>query len=427
MNLRLSLPLILVLIIVPQSIQGSGLKTFLNTLSPKSPYSFVFPLSGNVFPLGYYSVSLQIGNPPKDFTFDVDTGSDLTWVQCDAPCSGCTVRTELQYKPKSNTVPCSDPICSALHWPKKPECQNPKDQCDYEIEYADQGSSIGALVVDQFSLKLLDGSSFVPRLAFGCGYDQHFLSAHPPPATVGVLGLGKGKISILTQLVSAGLTRNVLGHCLSSKGGGFLFFGDNVIPSTGVSWTTLVSPGFDSRWERLFTMLGFPTKSNHYTTGPAELLYNGKPTGLSGLKLIFDSGSTYTYFNSKTYQAIVNLIGNDLKGKPLKDVKEDKTLAICWKGATPLKSVLEAKNLFKTLTINFKNGRTNSQLQIPPESYLIVSKTGNVCLGILNGSEVGLHDSNVIGDISMQGTMVIYDNEKQQLGWVSADCDKLPK
>ncbi|KAF2594100.1 hypothetical protein F2Q70_00042290 [Brassica cretica] len=54
-------------------------------------------------------------------------------------------------------------------------------------------------------------------------------------------------------------------------------------------------------------------------------------------------------------------------------------------------------------------------------------KTGNVCLGILNGSEVGLQDSNVIGDISMQGTMVIYDNEKQQLGWVSADCDKLPK
>ncbi|KAL0697188.1 hypothetical protein Bca4012_064368 [Brassica carinata] len=315
------------------------------------------------------------------------------------------------YKPKSNTVPCSEPICSALHWPQKPECPDPKDQCDYEVEYADQGSSMGALVVDQFSLKLLDGSSLVPRLAFGCDYDQHFPSAHPPPATVGVLGLGKGKISILTQLVSAGLTRNVLGHCLSSKGGGFLFFGDSVIPSTVVSWTALVSPKYN----------------NHYTSGPAELLYNGKPTGLSGLKLIFDSGSSYTYFNSKTYQAIVDLIVNDLKGKPLKEVKEDKTLAICWKGAKPLKSVLEVKNLFKTLTINLKNGRTNSQLQIPPESYLIVSKTGNVCLGILNGSEVGLQDSNVIGDISMQGTMVIYGNEKQQLGWVSADCDKLPK
>lgn len=38
----------------------------------------------------YYSLSLSIGHPPKVFEFDIDTGSDLTWVQCDAPCNGCT-------------------------------------------------------------------------------------------------------------------------------------------------------------------------------------------------------------------------------------------------------------------------------------------------------------------------------------------------
>jgi len=48
--------------------------------------------------------------------------------------------------------------------------------------------------------------------------------------------------------------------------------------------------------------------SNHYTTGPADLLFNGKPTGLKGLKLIFDTGSSYTYFNSKAYQTIINLV-----------------------------------------------------------------------------------------------------------------------
>ncbi|CAH2034590.1 unnamed protein product [Thlaspi arvense] len=408
MNLRLSLLLLIFFLV--KSNQGSIFKTFSGVLSPNSyPSSVVFPLSGNVFPLGYYSVSLQIGNPPKAFQFDIDTGSDLTWVQCNAPCKGCTVPPSLQYMPKANIIPCSDPICSSLHWPKKPECPNPKEQCDYEVTYADQGSSMGALVIDQFPLKLQNGSFLQPRLAFGCGYDQSFPSAHPSPATAGVLGLGRGRISVLTQLVSAGLTRNVIGHCLSSNGGGFLFFGDNLIPSTGVSWTPLMS------------------QDNHYTTGPAELLSNGKSTGLKDLKLIFDSGSSYTYFNSKTYQKIVNLIGNDLKDKPLKDAKEDKTLPICWKGAKPLKSVLEVKNLFKTLTINFMSGRRNTQLQIPPESYLIISKTGNVCLGILNGSEVGLQDSNVIGDISMQGVMMIYDNEKQQLGWVSADCNKIPK
>lgn len=45
----------------------------------------------------YYSVSLSIGNPGKRFDLDIDTGSDLTWVQCDAPCTGCT-KVNLLYK-----------------------------------------------------------------------------------------------------------------------------------------------------------------------------------------------------------------------------------------------------------------------------------------------------------------------------------------
>jgi len=30
-------------------------------------------------------------------------------------------------------------------------------------------------------------------------------------------------------------------------------------------------------------------------------------------------------------------------------------------------------------------------------------------------------------DISMQDKMVIYDNEKQLIGWMPANCDRLPK
>ena len=32
---------------------------------------------------------------------------------------------------------------------------------------------------------------------------------------------------------------------------------------------------------------------------------------------------------------------------------------------------------------------------------------------------------NLIGDISMQDQMIIYDNEKQSIGWIPADCDEL--
>lgn len=35
-----------------------------------------------------------------------------------------------------------------------------------------------------------------------------------------------------------GVVRNVVGHCLSEEGG-FLFFGDELVPSSGVTWTSM--------------------------------------------------------------------------------------------------------------------------------------------------------------------------------------------
>lgn len=74
---------------------------------------------------------------------------------------------------------------------------------------------------------------------YRCGYDQlPGTSYHPLD---GVLGLGKGKSSIVSQLSSQGLVRNVVGHCFSRRGGGFLFFGDDVYDSSKVVWTPMSS------------------------------------------------------------------------------------------------------------------------------------------------------------------------------------------
>jgi len=62
----------------------------------------------------------------------------------------------------------------------------------------------------------------------------------------GILGLGNGEASILSQLKSKGLIKNVVGQCLIGKkgGGGYLFFGDKSIPNspTQISWTPMQSP-----------------------------------------------------------------------------------------------------------------------------------------------------------------------------------------
>ncbi|KAL4288360.1 hypothetical protein AHAS_Ahas19G0278400 [Arachis hypogaea] len=69
-----------------------------------------------------------------------------------------------------------------------------------------------------------------------CGYNQKYFGLNSLPSTARVLGLGRGIASFLSQLHALGLVRDVVGHCLSVQGGGFLFFGDDLIPSSVVVW-----------------------------------------------------------------------------------------------------------------------------------------------------------------------------------------------
>ncbi|XP_074372647.1 uncharacterized protein LOC141713228 isoform X2 [Apium graveolens] len=52
-----------------------------------------------VFRNRYYYATLNKSNPPRAYFLDIDTGSDVTWIQCDAPCIKCFPRiTEYQEK-----------------------------------------------------------------------------------------------------------------------------------------------------------------------------------------------------------------------------------------------------------------------------------------------------------------------------------------
>lgn len=64
----------------------------------------------------------------------------------------------------------------------------------------------------------------------------------------------------------------------------------------------------------------------------------------------------------------------ELAGKPLKEAPDDQTLPLCWHGKRPFRSVYEVRKYFKPMALSFtSSGRTNTQFEIPPEAYLIVS------------------------------------------------------
>ncbi|WOL11926.1 aspartic proteinase Asp1 [Canna indica] len=393
-----------------------------------SASSAIFPVFGDVYPLGVYYVAMNIGDPPKPYFLDVDTGSDLSWVQCDAPCIRCSKGPHPWYKPK-RLLTDRDPLCVALHSGSAHDQEG--DQCDYDIHYKDQGSSLGVLVADAFALRFANSNVFRHVLAFGCGYDQQFAIQNPQSVTDGVLGLGAGKVSILSQLSDQGATKNVIGHCLSGKGGGFLFFGSDFIPSSGMTWMPMsrIASGYDAYifWLELWILSASKVltcffKRNYYSPGIANLYWGTQSLGVNQMEVVLDAGSTFSYFESQPYQAFLSAVKTDLSKKPLEEIN-DPALPVCWKGPKPFKFLTDVKNYFKPLTLNFVSGN-RTLFEIPPEKYLIITKDGHACLGVLNGSGVGLGNINVIGDISLQEIMVVYDNEKQQIGWIRTACER---
>ncbi|KAL5079638.1 hypothetical protein RYX36_008059 [Vicia faba] len=371
--------------------------------------STVFPISGNVFPDGLYYTHLRVGNPPKRYFVDVDTGSDLTWIQCDAPCRSCAKGANAPYKPaRSNILPSADSLCLEV---QKNGYHDSFSQCDYEIQYADHSSSLGVLIKDDLHLMTTNGSKTKLNFVFGCGYDQEGSLLNTLAKTDGIMGLSRAKVGLPYQLASKGIIKNVVAHCLGNDrvGGGYMFLGDAFVPYWGMTWVPMAHT------------------TDLYQTEILGMNYGNRLLSFEGQSkvgnVVFDSGSSYTYFPREAYQDLVASL-KEVSGLGLIQDDSDTTLPICWQANFPIRSVQDVEDYFKTLTLRFGNKWwiLSTMFRIPPEGYLIISNKGNVCLAILDGSNVNDGSSIILGDISLRGYLVVYDNVNKNIGWEQTKC-----
>ncbi|XVE58766.1 hypothetical protein DITRI_Ditri04bG0195600 [Diplodiscus trichospermus] len=379
----------------------------------------ILPVRGNVYPNGLYFTYILVGNPQRPYFLDIDTGSGLTWIQCDAPCSSCAKGANPLYKPaRVNIIGSKDSMCMEVQKTQKPQnCESETcQQCDYEIEYADRSSSLGVLARDKLHLVTANGSITNLDVVFGCAYDQQGILLNTLSKTDGILGLSRAKFSLPSQLASKGIINNVVGHCLATDvgAGGYMFLGDNFVSNWGMSWVP---------------MLGSPS-IEFYHTQLVKIIYGSISLSLGRQdsnigRVVFDSGSSYTYFTKQAYAELVTSLSKVSELGFIQDAS-DSTLPICWQPPFPIRSIMDVKEFFKTLTLQFgsKWWIISKRFHIPPEGYLIVSNKGNVCLGILDGSNVHDGSAFILGDISMRGQLVVYDNEKLKIGWIRSDCAK---
>lgn len=376
--------------------------------------STILPVSGNIHQEGLYYTFMLVGNPPKPYFLDIDTGSDLTWIQCDAPCTSCAKGAHPFYKPnKSNLIDSRDSYCIEVQKPEGNKCKK-CDQCDYEIEYADSSSSIGVLTKDKFHLMISNGSMVKPNLVFGCAYDQQGILLKSLAKTDGILGLSQGKISLPSQLASHGNIKNVVAHCLAPGAGvgGYVFLGNDFVPHQQMVWIPMLNSPFMNSYRAEVTKISY---------GGKQLSSGGTGDGFGSA--IFDSGSSYTYFTKEAYNDLVASF-QDISAKGLLLDASDDTFPICWRAKFPIRSIAQLKQYFKPLEFHFgsKWWIVSKKLHIPPEGYLITSNRGNICLGILEGSHIDDGSTVILGDISLRGKLFVYDNEDQKIGWIKSDC-----
>ena len=147
---------------------------------------------------GEYLMKISLGTPAVEVLGIADTGSDLTWTQCE-PCEKCYKQNLPLFDPQQSStygnVPCNSSPCKALN---TASCGTDKNTCQYGYSYGDQSFTNGDLGVETLTIGSTTSRQVtLPNIVFGCGHNNDGTFGE---AESGIIGLGGGPLSLVSQL-----------------------------------------------------------------------------------------------------------------------------------------------------------------------------------------------------------------------------------
>ncbi|KAK6943923.1 Xylanase inhibitor, N-terminal [Dillenia turbinata] len=239
-----------------------------------------FNINGG-FSAGLYFTTITLGTPGIDFNVEVDTGSDLTWVNCfnckTCPTTGISGSLH-SFNPfissTAATVDCGEPYCDLKCYHSGIRCSDETDQCIFLGPY-DYRSEISVIFyADLIRIPVVFGNLTVTTsstpVIFRCANNIVGDLTNMRKATDGVIGLSPKDTSIVSQLESRGLIPRVISHCLKGdgNGGGILVFGELVEPH--MAYTPMVSRPKD------FPVISFDFVGGSMMLKPQDYLVDGR-------------------------------------------------------------------------------------------------------------------------------------------------------
>ncbi|XAR48775.1 Nepenthesin [Bertholletia excelsa] len=386
----------------------SALKAHDNLRHLRMLASVDLPLGGSGRPdtVGLYYAQIGIGTPARDYYVQVDTGSDIMWVNC-IQCEDCPKRgyhgLELTlYNPEDSLtgklVPCNHEFCLEINGGQVSGC-TANISCLYTEVYGDGSFSIGYFVKDVVQYDRVSGdlqtSSANGSVIFGCGARQSGDLGSSDDALDGILGFGKSNSSMISQLALSGKVKKMFAHCLDGfNGGGIFAIGHVVQPKVNTTPIVPNQPHYS------VNMTAVEVGSD-FLNLPIDVFENGDRKGT-----IIDSGTTLAYLPEVIYEPLVSKIiswQSDLKLRTL----HDQYTCFEYSGSID--------DGFPPVSFHFGSGLS---LKVYPREYLFPFE-GLWCIGWQNSGLQSRERNNItlLGDLVLSNKLVIYDLENQVIGW----------
>ncbi|KAJ1258737.1 hypothetical protein BS78_10G098600 [Paspalum vaginatum] len=249
-----------------------------------------------------YVITVSLGTPAVAQVMNIDTGSDVSWVQC-APCAAgsCYSQKDTLFDPTSSgtyaAFSCDSAQCAQLQLDGQSNgCLN--SQCQYTVQYGDRSETNGTYGSDTLRLTSSDA---VNSFQFGCSHSAAGFIGQVD----GLMGLGGGAESLVSQ--TAATYGEAFSYCLpppSSSSTGFLTLGA-AGGASGYARTPM------ARFTNAPTFYGVLLQA--ITVAGTQL--SVPPSVFSGATIV-DSGTVITELPPTAYQALRTAFRNEMKAYP---------------------------------------------------------------------------------------------------------------
>ncbi|XP_057778098.1 aspartic proteinase PCS1-like [Salvia miltiorrhiza] len=363
------------------------------------------------------TVSLAVGTPPQNVTMVLDTGSELSWLQCnttrrDRPAFD-PVRS-MSYTP----VACSSPTCTTQTQDFSiPASCDAKNLCHAVLSYADASSSEGNLAMDNFTIV---GSKF-PGTIFGCMDSGFSSNAEEDSKTTGLMGMNRGSLSFISQM---GFKK--FSYCISgSDFSGILLFGEsNFTWLLPLNYTPLIQistplPYFN-RVAYTVQLEGIKVSENMLQL--PKSVFEPDHTGAG--QTMVDSGTQFTFLLGAAYNALKNEFVKQTEG--VLRVLEDPDFVfqgafdLCFRvglNSTGVPELPAVSLVFRGAQISVSGAHL--LYRVPGE---IRGGDAVHCFTFGNSELLGM-EAYIIGHHHQQNVWMEFDLQKSRIGVAQVRCD----